>query len=243
MTGRQPLSVVIPAYREAANILGTLTNVAGALAETGLSAEVLVIDDGSTDETAAIVRANLDRCPGTILLVNERNMGFGWTYRRGVDAATGDHIVMVHGDNAWSAATLADLFRECGKADVVVGYTRDMWRSRTFSRTLASKTFTLLVNLITRRRLEYYNGLQIHRADVLKPMRIQSTGFGFQAEVLVKALRRTKTLIQVPMTLTERTAGESKAFRWKNVEDVARTLWRLARLEWGRAGDEADVRS
>lgn len=243
MTGRPPLSVVIPAYREAANILGTLTNVAGALAETGLSAEVLVIDDGSTDETAAIVRANLDRCPGTILLVNERNMGFGWTYRRGVDAATGDHIVMVHGDNAWSAATLADLFRECGKADVVVGYTRDMWRSRTFSRTLASKTFTLLVNLITRRRLEYYNGLQIHRGDVLKPMRIQSTGFGFQAEVLVKALRRTKTLIQVPMTLTERTAGESKAFRWKNVEDVARTLWRLARLEWGGAGDEADVRS
>ena len=243
MTARPRLSIVIPAYREAANIVGTLTNVSAALAETGLAAEVLVIDDGSTDETAALVRANLDRFPGTALLVNERNMGFGWTYRRGVGAATGEYIVMVHGDNAWGAATLADLFRECGKADVVVGYTRDMWRSRTFSRTLASKTFTGLINLITRRRLEYYNGLQIHRADVLKPMRIESAGFGFQAEVLVKALRRTRTLIQVPMTLTERTAGESKAFRWKNVKDVARTLWRLARLEWGGAGDEADVRS
>ena len=243
MTARPPLSIVIPAYREAANIIGTLTNVSGALTQTGIAAEVLVIDDGSTDETSALVRANLERFPGTALLVNERNMGFGWTYRRGVGAATGEHIVMVHGDNAWGADTLADLFRECGKADVVIGYTRDMWRSRTFSRTLASKTFTLLINLITRRRLEYYNGLQIHRADVLKPMRIESTGFGFQAEVLVKALRKTTTLIQVPMTLTERTAGESKAFRWKNVKDVARTLWRLARLEWGGGGDEADVRS
>jgi dolichol-phosphate mannosyltransferase len=242
MTPGPSLSIIIPAYREAANILGTLTNVTDALAGTGLDAEILVIDDGSTDETAAIVRANLARFPAVRLLMNERNMGFGWTYRRGVDEAARAFIVMVHGDNAWGAATLADLFRQCGKADVVVGYTRDMWRSRTWSRTLASKTFTLLVNVITRRWLHYYNGLQIHRADVLKSIRIQSTGFGFQAEVLVKALRRTRTLIEVPMDLTERTAGESKAFRWKNVQDVSRTLWGLCRLEWGgSAGNEEDA--
>jgi hypothetical protein len=50
-------------------------------------------------------------------------------------------------------------------------------------------------------------------------------------------------LIEVPMELTERTAGESKAFRWKNVQDVGRTLWRLGRLEWGGRGEDADVRS
>lgn len=236
------LSVIIPAYKEEANILGTLANVTEALAVTGVDGEILVIDDGSTDNTGALVRASADRFPAVQLLVNERNMGFGWTYGRGVEAAGRPYIVMVHGDNAWGAATLADLFRRTGQADIVVGYTRHMWRSRTLSRTLASKAFTLLVNLITRRRLHYYNGLQIHRSDVLKAMRIQSTGFGFQAEVLVKALRRTRTIIEVPMDLTERTAGESKAFRWKNVQDVSRTLWRLGRLEWG-AGDDADVRS
>jgi glycosyltransferase involved in cell wall biosynthesis len=243
MTTGPSLSIIIPAYREAANIVGTLTNVTAALAGTGIDAEILVIDDGSTDETAALVRANMPRFPGVQLLVNERNMGFGWTYRRGVEAATRAFIVMVHGDNAWGSATLADLFRRCGEADIVVGYTRHMWQSRSFSRTAASKTFTLLVNVITRRRLKYYNGLQIHRADILKAIRIQSTGFGFQAEVLVKALRRTQTLIEVPMELTERTAGESKAFRWKNVQDVGRTLWRLGRLEWGGRGEDADVRS
>lgn len=243
MTARPGLSIVIPAYCEAANIVGTLENVTTALEGTGIDAEILVIDDGSTDDTGAEVRANAARFPAVRLLTNEHNCGFGWTYRRGVVTATREFIVMVHGDNAWGAATLADLFRHCGEADIVVGYTRDMWQSRHWSRTVASKTFTLLVNLIAGRHLRYYNGLQIHRADVLKGMRIQSAGFGFQAEVLVKALARTQTLIEVPMDLTERTAGKSQAFRWKNVKDVGSTLWRLWRLEESHAGKDADVRA
>ncbi len=227
MSVRATLSIVIPAFNEAANILGTLDNVSSAVAATGITAEILVIDDGSVDETAALVRANAARFPGTRLLVNERNLGFGATYRRGVDAATGAYIVMVHGDNAWGASTLADLFSRVGQADIVAGYTRDMWRSRTFTRTVISKTFTTIVNAITGRELQYYNGLQVHRADVLKRITIQSTGFGFQPEVLVKALGQTHTLIEVPMDLQEREHGDSKAFRWKNAVDVYHTLRRL----------------
>jgi glycosyltransferase involved in cell wall biosynthesis len=171
MTPRPGLSIIIPAYCEGANIVGTLENVTAALGATGIDAEILVIDDGSTDDTAAKVAANASRFPAVRLLTNGRNCGFGWTYRRGVVAASRDFIVMVHGDNAWGAETLADLFQRFGEADIVVGYTREMWRSRSWSRTVASKTFTRLVNLIARRHLHYYNGLQIHRADVLKSRR------------------------------------------------------------------------
>lgn len=229
---RQSLSVIIPAYCEAENILGTLGNVTTALASLPIDAEILVIDDGSTDGTARLVEENAPRFPGVRVLVNDRNMGFGWTYRRGVEAATRDHIVMVHGDNAWGAETLHEFFSHVGEADIIVGYTRDMWRSRTIARTLLSKTFTLLINAITWRGLKYYNGLQIHRAGVLKSLEIQSRGYGFQPEVLVKALRQTRTVMQVPMDLIEREKGESKAFRLKNVVDVARTLGRLVALEW-----------
>jgi len=234
MTVDRSLSVVIPAYREAENIVGTLENVTSALAPLQLTHEILVIDDGSTDGTGDIVRSNLERFPNVTLLVNERNMGFGWTYRRGVQAASLGHIVMVHGDNAWGAATLREFFGEVGKADIIVGYTRDMWRSRTWTRTLISKTFTVLVNLITRRGLNYYNGLQIHQAAVLKNLQIESVGYGFQAEVLVKALGQARSIIEVPMDLIEREKGESKAFRVKNVIDVLRTLKLLFALEWTR---------
>jgi glycosyltransferase involved in cell wall biosynthesis len=228
------VSVIIPAYNEAGNILATLENVTTAFETLDLPHEILVIDDGSRDETAALVRSSEARFPAVRLLQNERNMGFGWSYRRGVDAAALAHIVMVHGDNAWGWATLREFFSRTGEADVIIGYTRDMLKSRTWTRTIVSKTFTLLVNLITWRRLIYYNGLQIHQAPVLKSLTIESRGYGFQAEVLVKALRKTKTYVEVPMDLIERVQGESKAFRMRNVVDVLKTLRLLAALEWGR---------
>lgn len=228
------LSVIIPAYNEAENIMATLENVAMAFEPLSLPHEILVIDDGSRDQTAAIVESARVRYPAVRLLKNERNMGFGWSYRRGVEAAALAHIVMVHGDNAWGWATLREFFGHTGEADVIIGFTRDMMKSRTWARTVISKTFTLLINLITWRRLRYYNGLQIHQAPILKSLHIESRGYGFQAEVLVKALRLTKTYVEVPMDLIEREKGESKAFRMKNFVDVFNTLKRLAVLEWGR---------
>jgi dolichol-phosphate mannosyltransferase len=226
------LSIIIPAYCEAENILDTLENVTRALAPLNLSHEILVIDDGSADGTGELVTANLSRFPGVRLLTNERNMGFGASYRRGVDAAALDHIVMVHGDNAWGHETLREFFSHVGEADIVIGYTREMWRTRTWRRTVLSKTFTAMVNVITWMSLRYYNGLQIHRAPILKSLQIESEGYGFQAEVLVKALRRTRTYREVAMDLIERKRGESQAFRLKNVVDVARTIGLLCALSW-----------
>jgi glycosyltransferase involved in cell wall biosynthesis len=237
------LSIVIPAYCEAENILQTLENVTRAIDALPIAYEVIVIDDGSTDGTADLVSSHAARFPRVRLLVNDRNRGFGWSYRRGVDAATREHIVMVHGDNAWGHETLHQLFREVGNADVIIGYTRAMFRSRTRTRTVLSKTFTFLLNAITRRRLHYYNGLQIHPAPVLKGLRIESTGYGFQAEVLVKSLRQTRTLIEVPMDLVERRHGESKAFRVANLIDVVQTLARLCALEWTSAAKSVAARA
>ncbi len=218
------MSVIIPAYNEAENILATLENVTTAFEPLALPHEILVIDDGSTDATASLVTDHLPRFPAVQLVKNKRNMGFGWSYRRGVEAASLSYVVMVHGDNAWGWQTLREFFSHTGEADVIIGYTRDMLRSRTWTRTFVSKTFTLLVNLITWRWLRYYNGLQIHRAPMLKSLRIESRGYGFQAEVLVKGLRLARSYIEVPMDLIERQKGESKAFRMRNFIDVIRTL-------------------
>jgi dolichol-phosphate mannosyltransferase len=243
MAGPQSLSIIVPAYREAENIVATLENISRALEPLRLTHEILVIDDGSPDGTGALVTANLSRFANLRLLTNERNLGFGASYRRGVEAATLDHIVMVHGDNAWGHETLRELFSHVGEADIIVGYTRHMWRNRTWHRTLISKAFTLAVNVITQHWLTYYNGLQIHQAPVLKSLRIESRGYGFQAEVLVKALRCTRTYREVAMDLTERTRGESQAFRLKNVTDVARTLVLLCALPWNRSAPAGVARA
>src|SRR3981081_3338993 len=74
------LSIVIPAYCESENILQTLENVTRALEPLAIAHEILVIDDGSTDGTADLVSSNLARFPHVRVLVNDRNMGFGWSY-------------------------------------------------------------------------------------------------------------------------------------------------------------------
>src|SRR5712675_2430807 len=171
------LSIIIPAYCEAENILDTLDHVTRALAPLQLIHGIIVVDDGSGDQTGALVTANLSRFPHVRLLTNERNLGFGASYRRGVEAAVLDHIVMVHGDNAWGHDTLRQFFSHVGEADIIIGYTRHMWRHRTWRRTAVSKAFTFLVNVVSQRWLAYYNGLQIHRASVLKSLRIESRGY------------------------------------------------------------------
>ncbi|HEY2150642.1 MAG TPA: glycosyltransferase family 2 protein [Vicinamibacterales bacterium] len=231
MSGGQSLSIVVPAYNEAGNIIGTLENIEAALSASPLQHEVLVVDDGSSDGTGALVAAQAGRFSNVRLITNPRNLGFGATYRRGVEHAALDHIVMVHGDNAWGAGTLREFFSHVGEADIVIGYTRRMWRTRSLTRAAISKTFTFFVNLITGQRIQYYNGLQIHPAAILKGLQIQSSGYGFQAEVLAKSLKLTRTFVEVPMDLTERQQGESKAFRVRNAIDVMRTLKLLRTLE------------
>src|SRR4029453_15988677 len=109
-SAERSLSVIVPAYCEAGNIVGTLAKVTAALARLAIDPEGIVIDDRSPGGTGELVRANAQRFPAVKLIVNKRNMGFGWTYRRGVAAATRDHVVMVHGDNAWGADTLRGFF-------------------------------------------------------------------------------------------------------------------------------------
>ena len=173
--------------------------------------------------------------PAVRLLKNERNMGFGWSYRRGVDAAALEHIVMVHGDNAWGWATLREFFSRTGEADVIIGFTRDMWKSRTWTRTLISKTFTLLVNLITwRRSAVLQRAADSPGARPQEPAASNRAAMDFRPKCSSRRCGSTKTVVEVPMDLIEREKGESKAFRVKNFVDVFRTLKLLVALEWSR---------
>lgn len=231
----QSLSIIIPAYNEEENIQGTLENVSKALQTSQIKDfEVLVIDDGSKDRTAQIVTQCEAKYPGVRLVKNPKNIGFGASYRVGVMEAKKEFTVMVHGDNAWEADTLGEFFSQLGKAKVIIGYTKDMLKSRTLSRTIISKTFTFLMNMITQYYLKYYNGLQIHPSETLKTMKIVSSGYAFQPEVLIKSLRINKDYVEVGMYLTERMKGESKAFRLKNILEVLQSFFYLAKVRWSR---------
>jgi dolichyl-phosphate beta-glucosyltransferase len=94
----QKLSVVVPAYNEEQRLGGTLERMCQYLSAQERPWELLVVDDGSKDGTAALVKRTSEKYPEVRLLVNERNRGKGYTVRRGMLAATGDAVLFSDAD-------------------------------------------------------------------------------------------------------------------------------------------------
>ena len=116
---RPALSVVIPAYNEALRLPATLARVREHLAGRGLAHEIVVVDDGSTDATAAVARAGGDLVR---LLRHEPNRGKGYSVRRGMLAATGERRLMTDADLSTPIEALAGLEAEIDRGvDVAIG--------------------------------------------------------------------------------------------------------------------------
>ena len=105
------LSIVIPAHNEAGSIERTLADVTAALDLEAIDFELLVVDDASTDETAAIVQRLGESDPRVVYLPSEYPRGFGFTVRYGLDSFTGDAVAVVMADGSDSPLDLVTYCR------------------------------------------------------------------------------------------------------------------------------------
>jgi glycosyltransferase involved in cell wall biosynthesis len=188
--------------------------------------EIILIDDGSTDRTGAIMDRLGQELPNLRVLHHQTNLGLGASYQHGVREAQLDYVMMLCGDGGLPASSLPAIIAKVGTADMVVPYITNLQRIKTPSRYLVSRVYTTLLNLISGHRLNYYNGLPVHRRDLLNRIEITSTGFGFQGEILVKLLKSGFSYVEVGVPGAECT-HRSSAFRLKNVVNVASTLFNL----------------
>lgn len=233
------LSIVIPALNEEGNIQGSIDSVTSAAERHFDDYEIIVVNDGSTDRTLGIVHENMARNPRIRVISHEKPWGFGASYHDGRRHATKTFTVMVHGDNAFDEDTLGRFFSNAGKADVICGYIANP-AARDWTRRAISFSYTTAMNILFCMNLKYFNGLQIHRTDWLQEADIKSDGFGFQAELLIKAIKDGRSYLQVPTIHTERPGGgETKVFKMKNVRSVTRTmaelfLWNINRALRGK---------
>jgi len=221
------LSVVIPALNEDGNIQGSIDSVISAADRNFDDYEIIIVNDGSTDRTLAIIQANMAKNRRIRVISHERPWGFGASYHDGRRHATKTYTVMVHGDNAFDNNTLNNFFSNAGKADVICGYIANP-AARSWMRRVISFAYTTAINLLFSMHLKYFNGLQIHRTEWLQRTNLSSDGFGFQAELLIKAINEGYSYLQVPTIHTERPGGgETKIFKMKNIRSVVFCVARL----------------
>jgi dolichol-phosphate mannosyltransferase len=222
--------VVIPTFNEAQSIGEVLT------ALKPLDCDVLVIDDGSPDGTADIVRMH-----GVEVIEREGKQGLGSAYRTGFSIATQrgyTYIIQMDADGSHQIKDLQKMMEWIGSADLLIGsrYVRDggvdNWSKfrESLSKT-ANLYSTILLSLGIK---DSTSGFRIYTSELLRKMEIstiRSEGYCFQIEMTRRAIARGGSVAEIPITFIERTHGKSKMSFAIALEAVLRiTAWGALRL-------------
>jgi glycosyltransferase involved in cell wall biosynthesis len=198
------VSLIIPALNEA-DCLGRL------LAETPLDLidQLIVVDNGSTDGTGAVARA------GGALVIQQPRRGYGYACAAGVAAVDGDVLVFMDGDGSFVPGELPILLApiQRGQADLVLG-SRLYDRSRPIAMPPHQRFGNQLFTWLLRRRygldLTDLGPFRAIRRDLLLDLDMQEHTYGWPLEMIVKAGRRRKSIVEAPITYRPRFAGQSK---------------------------------
>lgn len=219
------ISFFISCYNEAEFIAATLDTVRSALLGTGLTYDIVIIDDGSKDRSPEIVRQYIADHPDVDIVFRRNAINKGWAqnYIDSTFIGKGHYHRAICGDNTEKEATLRTLLGHLGEADIIVPYYVEV-EHKLYTRRIVSATYTWLVNLLSGNKLHYYNGLPVHRRYNVMRWHSDTRGFGFQAYILCLLLGQGATFKEVPLSATEQRPGSSSALTWRNLLSVGHTL-------------------
>jgi glycosyltransferase involved in cell wall biosynthesis len=216
---RRLVSIIIPAYQEAASIEHVLRRVAA----LDLRMEVIVVDDGSTDDTVPIVQSLNGALPAVRLVRHERNRGKGAAVRTGIAASQGDVVVIQDADLEYDPRDLPRLLQPLfeGVADAVFG-TRlrggEPQRAHLFWHHAGNRFLSLLTNVLFNTTISDMEvGYKAFRGDLIRSLDLVSDDFRFEPEVTAKLLRRKDIrLYEIPISYYGRTYAEGKKITWRD---------------------------
>jgi dolichol-phosphate mannosyltransferase len=221
------VTIFVPAYNEAANLEGAVADVVAASAGLG-DYEIVLVDDGSTDGTAELADVLATRIPRLRVIHNPENLGLAASYRRALAEAQMPYFTFVPGDREVSAVSISEILHAVGSADIVVPYHANA-EARAWHRRLLTRASTGLINLLFSLRLRYYQGPCVYQTALARSLKTTTSGFFFLAEMLVQAVHRGHSYVEVGLIHQERAYGHSKAV---SVRNILRALTTVVRLWW-----------
>lgn len=239
MTSRPALTVFIPAYNEGSGLAACVAVVSARVAELGVSAEILIVDDGSRDATPRLadeLAAAPTAPPQPVVRVVHHpvNRGIGAAFATGVAQAAGEWLILIPADLAMDPADLGKYLAASAQADVVVGNRSDVRDYSGFRRLVHFANIALLRRLFGS-PLHQFQYISLYRLDTLRQMDLEFTGSAFfLAEILLKAQALGARLVEVAIAYVPRQTGQATGARWGQITatltDMARFWWRWVRL-------------
>jgi glycosyltransferase involved in cell wall biosynthesis len=221
------LSVVMPVYNEESTLRFMVDRV---LEMAPMEVELICVDDGSRDRSRQTLD-ELRREHGSVrVLLHEHNMGKGAAIRTGIQAATGDFVVIQDADLEYDPVEYPNLLAPLiqGKADVVYGsrfLSGRPHRVLYFWHSVGNRMLTLLSNMLTDINLsDMETCYKAFRREVIQSIPTEENRFGFEPEITVKIAKRRLRIYEVGISYWGRTYEEGKKIGWK---DGVRALWVL----------------
>jgi glycosyltransferase involved in cell wall biosynthesis len=224
------VSVIVPAFNEDRTIVSVLEAVR-AQHVPGVSFEVLIVDDGSTDDTLTLLRDNPQLYDRLITLPDNR--GKGAAVRAGLEAATGEVVLFQDADLEYDPAEFETLLGPVlhHDAELVIGsrmlgprYTRVHY----FWHKLGNSVITLLFNILNNTTFtDVYSGYLLFRRRLLDPAELATRGWEQQAEILGKTVGRAEKIYEVPVSYAGRTYAEGKKIK---AYHAAAIIWVMLRV-------------
>jgi len=226
------LSILIPAYNERPSIQKLLER----LVEVQLpDSEVVIVDDGSRDGTAEVVRQFISTHPNMRLFQQPINQGKTAAIARAIQESTGDILIVQDADLEYDPAEIVEVIGPIvkGQADVVYGsrfMVKKAARVLYFYHYLANKLLTLLSNLLTNRNMsDIETCYKAFRRELLNEIEVEQKRFGFEPEITAKLAKRGVRIEEVPIRYESRGWEEGKKI---GVKDLISTLGCIVRYSW-----------
>src|SRR4051794_38646462 len=219
--GRPLVSVVVPVYNEAA----TVGQVVDELLDLNLKLEILLVDDGSTDESPQELARLAATHSQVTVLTQSHNQGKGAAVRRGIDKSTGDILLIQDADLEYSPSDIPALIDPllAGKADAVFG-TRlrggaHPQRAHLFWHYAGNRCLTLLANVLYNTTISDMEvGYKAFSGDLVRSIALVSNDFRIEPELTAKVLRLGPgiRLYEVPISYYGRSYAEGKKITWRD---------------------------
>lgn len=211
------LSVVVPMFDEAENVLETARSIASVLRASGLDWELLLVDDGSTDGTARVAQNATREEPRIQVISYVPNKGRGKAIRTGFEHARGNIVATIDSDLSYDPKWVLELVKTFSKkpdADLVIGspYMKGgVAEGVPLFRLWVSRLGNILLSFSLPRKICTATGiLRAYRRDVLDALELESNGKELYLEILSKALALGYQVYEVPVVLRSRKRGRSK---------------------------------
>ena len=220
------LSVIIPCYNEQRTAAEIVKRVRASAPE----AEILVVDDGSTDGTQAILKDLQNGGHSNLrFLFHEKNKGKGAAVHTGITAATGDILLIQDADLEYDPRDYPALLRpiEEGRAEVVYGsrFLGGPRRTMMFWHMIANLLLTFMTNVLYDTILsDMETGYKVFKAEVIKGMPLRARRFDFEPEVTAKILKRRHRIYEVPISFDPREYSQGKKI---SLPDAFAAVWTL----------------